>query len=175
MTGIAKQVNMYFIFVNSQDAIKHKSRLKRWKDTDFKELYVFFANNFLTPQVKKLSLNDYWSEEWHRQTPAFAQIMSRDRYLLLMRLLHFADNNLPPIQGDSLSKIRIIVDHLKNTFRESFISYHNVCIDESLLLFKGRLFFKQYIPSYFCHVRLQNGLRSRFYYLHRKNFKSYQF
>ncbi|XP_056645803.1 piggyBac transposable element-derived protein 4-like [Diorhabda sublineata] len=147
MTEIANQTNLYFQFVNAQNSSKEKSRLKRWKDTDFKELYCFSAINLLMSQVKKTRLNDYWSQEWLRSTPAFAQIMSRDSYLLLLRLLHFTDNTSSRVATDSLRKIRIIVDHLKHTFRETFIPYQNICIDESLMLFKGRLFFKQYIPS----------------------------
>lgn len=146
VTKIAEQTNLYFQFLTAKDPSEN-SRLKRWKNTDFKEIYCFFAVNLLMSQVKKPCLNDYWSQEWLRSTPAFAQIMSRDRYLLLLRMLHFSDNTSPPIEGDSLRKIKIIVEHLKKTFRETFIPYQNICIDESLMLFKGRLFFKQYIPS----------------------------
>lgn len=39
------------------------------------------------------------------------------------------------------------MNHAKTTFRESFTPYKYLCIDDSLMLFKGRLFFKQYIPS----------------------------
>lgn len=147
VTEIAKQTNLYFQFVDSENLTKQKSRLKRWKDTDYKEMYCFFAMNLLMSQVKKPCLNNYWSQDWLQSTPAFAQIMSRDRYLLLLRLIHFTDNTTPPISGDSLSKIRIIVEYIKNKFRENFIPYQNICIDESILLFKGRLFFKQYVPS----------------------------
>lgn len=147
VTEIAKQTNLYFQFVNSQNVTKHKSRLNRWTDTDCKEMYCFFAINLLMSQVKKPCLNGYWSQEWLRLTPAFAQQMPRDRYLLLLRLLHFTDNASPPVYEDPLRKIRNIVDHLKKTFRENLIPYQNIRIDESLMLFKGRLFFKQYVLS----------------------------
>lgn len=72
--------------------------------------------------------------------------MARDRYLQLLRALHFSDNNVPR-NNDTLKKIRVIVDHLRNTFRNAFTPHKELCIDESLLLFKGRLVFKQYIPA----------------------------
>jgi hypothetical protein len=72
--------------------------------------------------------------------------MSRDRYLLLIRLLHFNDNETQ-IPGDRLYKLKPIVDHLRNVFSEVFTPFQNICIDENLMLFKGRLHFLQYIPS----------------------------
>ena len=36
---------------------------------------------------------------------------------------------------------------LRKAFSQSFQPYQRLCIDESLLLYKGRLSFKQYIPS----------------------------
>ncbi len=46
-----------------------------------------------------------------------------------------------------INNIRPIVQHLKDKFRRIMIPYRNLCIDESLMLWKGRLHFKQYIPS----------------------------
>jgi len=43
-------------------------------------------------------------------------------------------------------KIRYILDKLKTSKTASY-PYEKLCIDESLLLFKGRCYFKQYIPS----------------------------
>ena len=47
---------------------------------------------------------------------------------------------------DKLFKIRPHVDHLFEKFQEIYTPSKNVCIYESLLLWKGRLHFKQYIP-----------------------------
>lgn len=147
MRQIADECNKYFVYLSSKETILDQSRLKRWKDTNYEELYCFLAVTILMPQVKKLKVNDYWASEFLISTPSFSQIMQRDRYLLLLRLLHFADNIAPPIATDPLRKIRIIVDHLRNAFKQYLNPFQNVCIDESLLLFKGRIFFKQYIPS----------------------------
>lgn len=47
---------------------------------------------------------------------------------------------------DKLYKIREICDKLRR-FQEAFYPFQNLCIDASLLLYKGRLSFNQYIPS----------------------------
>lgn len=71
--------------------------------------------------------------------------MPRDRYFKLLSMLHFSHNIISP--NDKLYKIRNVVDMLRNNFSQSFYPYRDLCIDESLLLYKGRLSFKQYIPS----------------------------
>jgi hypothetical protein len=76
----------------------------------------------------------------------FADIMSRDRFHLLLRFLHFNDNEYQP-SDDKLYKIKSIIIHLRERFRKLLIPYQDLCIDESLMLYKGRFSFKQYIPS----------------------------
>ncbi|CAG5123949.1 unnamed protein product [Candidula unifasciata] len=61
-------------------------------------------------------------------------------------MLHFSDNSAN-VGGDRLYKIRHIIDNLRTSFQGAFSPYRDVVIDESLLLYKGRLSFKQYIPS----------------------------
>ncbi|KAL8605573.1 hypothetical protein ACOMHN_031510 [Nucella lapillus] len=47
---------------------------------------------------------------------------------------------------DRLYKIRPVVDHLHEKFQEVYQPRQVVFVDESLLLWKGRLIFRQYIP-----------------------------
>ena len=47
---------------------------------------------------------------------------------------------------DKLFKLRPLLDHLFKKFLEAYVPSWNISIDESLLLWKGRLPFKQYIP-----------------------------
>ena len=75
----------------------------------------------------------------------FRKIMTQDRYMVLLQMLHFNDNNTA--SNDPLAKIRLVIDKLKISFSQSFAPYENLCVDESLLLYKGRCYFKQFIPS----------------------------
>lgn len=143
---IVVQINNFHKYVVEQGAIEDKSRIAKWKDTDADEIYCFLAIAFLMAQLKKQKINAYWSTDTFLSTPIFLQIMGRDRYLSLLRMLHFSDNNTVE-KEDSLFKLRMVIDHLKPTFRNVLYPFQNVCIDESLMLFKGRLAFKQYIPS----------------------------
>lgn len=80
------------------------------------------------------------------KTDIFNKHMSRDRYTILLKILCFSDKKSERSE-DRLAKIRGPFDKLREIFKKSFSPFRNLCNDESLLLFKGRLFFKQYIPS----------------------------
>ncbi|XP_064868624.1 piggyBac transposable element-derived protein 4-like [Oncorhynchus nerka] len=69
-----------------------------------------------------------------------------DRFLVLLRCLHFV-NNATAILSDPLYKIRNVLINLTSAFGRVFVPYKDLCIDESLMLWKGRLAFRQYIPS----------------------------
>lgn len=129
-----------FVSENSDKATKN------YKPVDVDEMYVFLAISLLMPLVKKQKIKDYWSKDIIIETPIFGQVMPRDRYSFLLRFLHFADNSNVD-REDKLFKIRCIVDHCRTTFKKSLYPFQNLVIDESLLLFKGRLSFRQFIPS----------------------------
>ena len=76
----------------------------------------------------------------------FSKIMTKDKYYFIMRILHFSNDHLPK-PDDKLYKIRMVIDSLKSNFGNNFVPSENLCIYESFLLFKGRLGFRQYIPS----------------------------
>lgn len=77
--------------------------------------------------------------------------MSRDRFLHILRFLHFSDNNDAPNREDQnhdrLWKIRKIFDILNNKFGELYYPTEYIAVDEVIVLFKGRVIFREYIPK----------------------------
>ena len=65
---------------------------------------------FVTGIVRKPKLELYRSTRGIFQTPIFSQTMSRNRFQLIQRYLHFNDNNAAGTNEDSLYIIR--VEHL---------------------------------------------------------------
>lgn len=67
-----------------------------------------------------------------------------------MKFFHFADNSKEPPRDsesrDRLYKIRPLLELFSRTFSTAFTPEKDICLDESLLLYKGRIIFKQYIP-----------------------------
>ncbi|XP_032690081.1 piggyBac transposable element-derived protein 4-like [Odontomachus brunneus] len=130
-------------YESQSDSIQ-SSHMKSWTPLTKDELDKFLGLSILMGHVRKGELKNYWSTDLLLHTPIFPQIMSRDRYLQILRNLHFHNNE--EITNHPLEKIKPIIDHLQNKFSGTLIPGKNLCIDESLLLWKGRLRFKQYIP-----------------------------
>ncbi|CAJ0961123.1 unnamed protein product, partial [Ranitomeya imitator] len=101
--------------------------------------------------VKKPELRQYWSTDILYQTPVFGMVMNRKRFEAIHTFLHFRDNTdiLPRDDPnfDRLFKIRPVIEHFSNKFTEVYIPQREICVDESLIHFKGRLQFRQYLPS----------------------------
>ncbi|KAK7788744.1 hypothetical protein R5R35_000768 [Gryllus longicercus] len=146
MKYIADETNKFFEYTMENTPESMHSRISKWKETNFQELYCFIAVCLLMARVKKLKISEYWSKDILLNTPVFSDLISRDRFLILLRMLHFSDNSMNT-GGDSLFKIRTIIDKIRAAFGNALQPSQKLCIDESLLLFKGRLSFKQYIPS----------------------------
>ena len=109
-------------------------------------MYIFFATTILMGLNHKNSIKDYWSTDKLMTTPIFGELFTRNRCLSILRYLHFADNNTEEEEG-KLRKIQPIVEDLKKKFEKAIIPWENLCIDESLMVWKSGFSFKQYIPS----------------------------
>lgn len=118
--------------------------MKAWSPITVTELENFLGLSILMGHVQKGDLQSYWSTDLLLHTPIFGQTMSRDRYIHILRNLHFHDNE--EIVSHPLVKIKPVIEHVQSKFSAALTPGKNVCIDESLLLWKGRLRFKQYIP-----------------------------
>jgi hypothetical protein len=141
---VAFETNRYYQ-QNTEDQVLG-DRDKRWYDTTSEEMYLFIAINMLMARNKKLELHEYWSTDSLLYTPIFGQIMSRNRYQILLRYLHFTNND-HQVAGDRLYKIQMVLTKVKKNFRDAMVPFQNLVIDESLLLWKGRLSFKQFIRT----------------------------
>ena len=77
--------------------------------------------------------------------------MSRIRFEQIFRYLHLADNSLQIPAGDpghdKLFKVHQFVDLVTAKFQLLYTLHQPVMIDEAMILFKGRLGFKQYMKN----------------------------
>nr|BAF82020.1 piggyBac transposase Uribo1 [Xenopus laevis] len=127
------------------------SRAHAWYPTNVGEIKRFLALTLAMGLVERNTLASYWDTTTVLSIPLFSAVMPRNRYQILLRFLHFNDNAaaVPPNEPghDRLYKLRPLIDSLSQRFAEVYTPSQNICVDESLLLFKGRLRFRQYIPS----------------------------
>ena len=100
--------------------------------------------------VTKPSISSYWSTEAVLSSPFFPSVMSRTRFLQILRYLHFADNTLTPAPDsegyNKLYKIQPFLDLVVARFQEVYTPERQLAIDATLIKFKGKLHFRQFIP-----------------------------
>ena len=77
--------------------------------------------------------------------------MKRDRFSLILRFLHLNDNSGYRRKGepghDPLYKLRPFLTPLIAKFQSAYTLHQQVSVDESMIGFKGRLGFIQYMPK----------------------------
>lgn len=83
------------------------------------------------PRNKKIDLKEHWSKDIFLYLP-------RDRYLIIQHYIHFSDNEVAS-ENNGLNKVENMVTQEFQTESHP----QNLLIDKSMVLFKGRLSFKQ--------------------------------
>ena len=110
---VVDQTNLYTQqqIVKMPRPITKHARSEEWKPVTVIEMKKFLGLIFVTGIVRKPKLELYWSTaRGIFQTPIFSQTMSRNRFQLIQRYLHFNDNNVAGTNEHLLYKIR--VEHL---------------------------------------------------------------
>lgn len=97
------------------------------------------------------SNRSYWSKSWPYQNNNFRTIMSGRRFELILKFLHLNDSRQQPSRGqsgyDKLYKVRPLLDLVLENFQSMYTPTESLSIDESMVGFKGRLAFLQYMPK----------------------------
>jgi hypothetical protein len=127
------------------------SRLRKWKDTDEAEMRRFLALTIAIGLTHQEDLSDYWSTDEVIETPFYAKVISRDRFLNLLAFFHLADNvqYIPRgVRGhDPLFKLGTVYRDIINSFRTLWQPSEQVAIDEGLVPFSGHIKFKVFNPA----------------------------
>ena len=127
-----------------------KSRMNAWKNVTPGEIHNWIAITILMGLNHLPSIPDYWSANVLYHNPVYNTIMSRNRYQIICGFIHFNDNAEYDPQDpnrDKLYKTKPLLDYLNEKFQTVYSPSQAICIDEQLMLHKGRLHFRQYIPN----------------------------
>lgn len=141
---ICEETNRY-----ANDYLRNHRRAKPFAELLPNELRVFLALVMLQGVIQKPDMKLFWSKNPLLMTPFFLQAMSHRRFKQIKQFLHFSNNNEynPRTHPNpKLNKIWPILINLKEKFKSSVTPERDITVDESLLMFKGRLSWKQFIP-----------------------------
>lgn len=168
---IAEQTNLFA--VQAGPSVKPSSRSHAWKPTTTKEIKQVFGLILYMGLVKLPKIVDYWSTDKIIGQKFAGTVMSRNRFELILKNLHFVNNETAD-QSDRINKIRPLIDAFNDTFKKCYAPKEDVCVDESQVPFRGRIIFRQYnkskrhkygmklfklctLPGYTCKLQLYAG------------------
>lgn len=123
-------------------ATTSRARFTQWTDISVDECKRFIGILLLMGTIKLNRMIDYWSTHYlFCLSPRL--FMSRDRFFLILRALNVQNDE----RTDSIFKIKSLIDLFNDTVNTVYYPLRELTIDESLILWKGRLFFRQYIKG----------------------------
>lgn len=121
---------------------------RQWKDVQLDEFRGFLAQVFLMGIIRKPDIRSYWSTDFLYTTPIFldCSTLSRDRFLFILKFLRFSDpNEYNP--EDKYSRLSQFFVKMNNINKETYHPQRKLNVDESLMLWKGRLRFRVFIRT----------------------------
>ncbi|OXA56616.1 piggyBac transposable element-derived protein 4 [Folsomia candida] len=122
-----------------------QTNIPKWTNLSVQEFWVFFALNILMGVVRKPTLQDYWSTNSLIATYSFGDSMSRDRFLQILRALHFVNLEDPELnQTDRFHKLGSILSRILANFKNFVNPGEFLTLDEELMPYKGSLSIRQY-------------------------------
>lgn len=123
---------------------KH-ARFRYWKDTNIEEMRKFIGMLLYMGLVQLPSISHYWRLDPLYNMPLFRTLMSRNRFQLLLRNFHFSEDDSSATSR--LHKIQPILERFNNIMIDLYYPKADLSIDESMVLWRGRLIFRQYIKN----------------------------
>ncbi|CAK1591110.1 unnamed protein product [Parnassius mnemosyne] len=145
---MALETNNYaqnYLRTNQQN-MKRKSRMKEWTNTSFQEMKTFLAVVMAMGLCKVPHINLYWSKNKLYRNEFIRSAMTRDRFLLLLKCWHVSDVSNDD-KTDKLHKIRDMLSMITDKFQNILNPGKYVVIDETMIPWRGRLGFRQYIKT----------------------------
>lgn len=121
-----------------------------WNDVTLEEIKVYYGV-LIMMDIIKLDRDDlYWKEDekYFMFGTRISDVISKDRFMQIKRYLNFS--NAVEQQNDKLHKVRYMLDKIRNSFKSEYIPHEEISVDESMVPFKGRLSFKQYMKDKPC-------------------------
>lgn len=143
---IVEETNKYATQCIKNSSSSSRIHQKAWQSVTKDEVNTFIGILLIMGVVQLPEIRLYWSNNDMYANARIKKAMKRDRFLSILKFLHFADNTTVRTE-DRLYKIRNIIETIVDSFKSSIRPGKNIVIDESMVPWRGRLRFRQYIPG----------------------------
>ena len=136
------------IFVRETNRYGQLKKGSDWTQTNKDELkknFFIFSMGF----IRLPTIREYWKKDSSFKIPPFYEIMSCKRFEALYTCTHLVDEchyTTWSIWPYKLYKVRPLIESLNTAFRDIYYPTCELSVDEQMVVFRGRLGFKQYLP-----------------------------
>ena len=115
-----------------------------WVDITLEEMKAFLGLVVNLSLTCKGHVKEYWSLNPSQAFPFFRQVFTRDGFLDILQSLHY-----PALEGSvrKLKKVLYLVQHLSQQYQRVYLPEREICVDEGIIGFQGRMPATQYMPN----------------------------
>ena len=131
-------------FLATATLIPHSPYKKRFP-TSLLEMKNFVGIKLFMGIIHKSTIKSNWSTDDYLCTFVFNALMDSNRFCNILRFWHFADSSVQ--DNTPLKKQNPFLKMLKDALSAKYTLSQKMTVDQSLLNYKGRLHFRQYIKS----------------------------
>ena len=141
---MVEETNRYAAQTLSADTANQPSA---WTPTNVPEMMAFVALLLSMGINKRPRYSMHWSTSDVLRSPLYSSTMARNRFTAILRFLHLANNQAEDkFPFDKLFKVRPLLDIVLPSFLRIYKPGRNLSPDETMVKFKDRIGFKQYMP-----------------------------
>ena len=112
---------------------------------------AFVGINIIMGIDQKPEMCNYWSTDEYMGNEGVKKVFPRERFEALTRYLHLNDSTAMPGREqpgyDPLFKVRPLIGLCTRTFLDHYVPAREMSVDEAMIRYKGRVFFRQYMPK----------------------------
>lgn len=144
---IVIQTNTYAQQKINAAPLTRRSRFISWKPTTRTEMKKFIGIIIYMGLVGMPEISSYWSKSKLYANSYVSSVMTRERFEILLRCIHFRDNTDADNLPDPLFKLRPLVTAIRDQCKAVYKPGPMFVIDESMVPFRGRAKVRQYLPG----------------------------
>ncbi|OTF76387.1 hypothetical protein BLA29_002549 [Euroglyphus maynei] len=148
INSIIKQSNNYAKDEIRKKQLSQNSTWHEWYDITKDEFSAFIAVILNMGLIQLPNIQEYWATAENSKIPFFSETFTRSRFMQIFWMLHLSKptgKNVP--MRTRIQKVSNFLEYIDDKFRQYFIPYNSIAVDESVVKFKGRISFITYNPN----------------------------
>ena len=135
------------LIADETNTYARQKKRSKWVDVTTDEVWTFFGI-IITIGIHRLPrITDYWSGDSLLGVPAVQQAMSLNRFWDAWSNIHVVDNDTLHGKVHASDKIKPVIDTLSETFLKHYSPGQEICVDETMVKYKGRCKGKVRMPK----------------------------